>query len=96
MFGKIFAIFAATPINTSPLPQPIADDPTQIILNFVFALAGSIAVLMVVINAFRYILARGDPGAVNSARNGIIYALAGLVVVMAAYSIVVFVVGRVG
>jgi len=85
---------AALPIDVSPLPQP-SDSGNNLlphVLNTVFAIAASIAVLMVVIGGFRYIVANGDPGATTSAKNSIIYALVGLVVVMAAYSIVAFVV----
>lgn len=61
-------------------------------LSVVFALAASIAVLMIVIAGFRYILAHGDSNAMAQARNSIIYAVVGLVVIMAAYAIVTFVV----
>jgi predicted signal transduction protein with EAL and GGDEF domain len=66
------------------------------ILSIVFAFSGSIAVLIIVIGGFRYIVARGDPSATAAAKNTIIYALVGLVIVMAAYSIVTFVVKGIG
>lgn len=68
----------------------------QIVLDIVFGLSASIALLMVVISGFRYIVAHGDPGATANARNGILYAVIGLIVVMAAYSIVTFVIHGVG
>jgi hypothetical protein len=78
------------------LPQPDTTNTIPTILNIVFAMAASIAVLMVVIGGFRYIVAHGDPGQTASAKNSILYAIVGLVVVMAAYAIVAFVVKGVG
>jgi len=95
MVVHILSFFAASsPIDTSALPQPpnSGNNILPTVLKIVFGLAGSIAVLMVVINGFRYIVAQGDPNSTASAKNGIIYALVGLLVVMTAYSIVAFVV----
>ena len=83
-------------IDTTCLPQPSPTSTIPAVLNIAFSMAASIALLMVVINGFRYIIARGDPNATASAKNGILYAIVGLVVVMAAYSIVAFVVKGVG
>jgi hypothetical protein len=83
-------------INISGLPQPNTNNTIPNILNIVFAMSASIALLMVVINGFRYIIARGDSGATSSAKNGILYAIVGLIVVMAAYSIVALTVKGVG
>jgi len=81
-------------IDISGLPRP-GGDTINIVLNVVFGVSASIAVLMIVIGGFRYIVAHGDPNQTASAKNSILYALVGLVVVMAAYSIVTFVVGNV-
>lgn len=80
-------------LNYDSLPHPSASDSAlTTVLNLVFSITASIAVLMVVIGGFRYITARGDPNAMAQARQTIIYAVVGLVVTMAAYSIVTFVV----
>jgi len=81
----------ASLIDTTGLPRP-GGDTINVVLNIVFGVSASIAVLMIVIGGFRYIVAHGDPNQTASAKNGILYALVGLVVVMAAYSIVAFVV----
>jgi hypothetical protein len=62
--------------------------------NIVFGLAGSLALLFVVIGGFRYILSRGDPNATAQAKNTIIYALVGLIVTVLAYAIVGFAIGN--
>ena len=86
---------AGTVLNTSCLPQPSGDTIAQI-LTIVFEVSAGVALLMIVINGFRYIVARGDPNATASAKNGVLYAVVGLLVVMAAYSIVAFTVKGVG
>lgn len=67
----------------------------QQILTIVFGVIAALAVLMIAIASFRFIISRGDPQAVAKARNTIIYALIGLVVSLAAESIVVLVLGKV-
>jgi hypothetical protein len=94
---SLFASSCGTFITAGcDLPQPNTNNTIPTVLNIVFALAASVALLMVVINGFRYIIARGDPGNTASAKNGILYSLVGLTVVMAAYSIVAFTVKGVG
>jgi hypothetical protein len=82
-------------VDYSSLPKQSGDTKQQV-LDIVFALSASIALLMIVISGFRYIVANGDPNATATAKKGILYAIIGLIVVMAAYSIVAFVVNGVG
>lgn len=78
-------------INVCPLPGSNADSNSlNTILNVVFTFAGSIALLMIVIGGFRYVISRGDPNAMAQAKNTILYAIVGLIIVLAAYSIVIF------
>ena len=79
-------------IDLGGLPQPNTNNTVSTVLNLVFMLAASIAVLMIVIGGLRYILAHGDPSAVAQARNSMLYALVGLIIIMVAFSIVTFVV----
>jgi len=58
-------------------------------------MAASVALLLIVIGGFRYILAKGDPNGIARSRDTIIYALVGLVVIMLAYAIVTFTIGNV-
>jgi hypothetical protein len=84
--------FAAVPIDTSSFPKPHVDNAIPVILDWVFALTASIAVLMIVICGFRYIAAHGDPNTTAQARQGILYSVIGLAVTLVAFSIVTFVV----
>ncbi len=79
-------------VDTRPLPRVTTDNAISNILNVVMGTVAAIALLMIVIGGFRYILARGDPNNVAQARNTIMYAIIGLLVTMSAYAIVTFVV----
>lgn len=78
-------------IDLSPLPQ-ITDNALQNVLNVVFALTGAIAVLIIVLSGLRLIWSRGDPQATAKARSAIGYAVAGLIIVIAAFAITTFII----
>lgn len=67
----------------------------QSVINTMLFLAGTIAVIMIVVGGIRYITSDGDPAAASKAKNTIIYALVGLVIATASFSIVNFVIGRI-
>lgn len=91
----IYYLFAG--LNLDPVPKtPAGTVQLQNIVNTVLGVTGAIAVLIIVLAGFRLITSQGDPGAVTTARNAIIYALIGLVVIMFAFAIVNFVVLGVG
>ncbi len=76
-----------------------ADAPNQYlptILQILFGVLGSVALLVIVISGMRYVVASGDPAAVAKARSTIVYAIVGLAVAMAGFSIVTFVVKGIG
>lgn len=78
-------------VNICSLPGSSADKGSlDTILNIVFSFAGSIALLMIVIGGFRYVISRGDPNGMSQAKNTILYSIVGLIIVLAAYSIVIF------
>jgi hypothetical protein len=82
----------ATDIKPGGLPTPNADTPElQAILTIVFGIIGGLAFLIIVISGFRYILSSGDPGNMGKAKDGIIYALIGLLVALTAEAIIAFV-----
>jgi hypothetical protein len=66
------------------------------IVNLLTVIVGIAAVIMIIVNGLRFITAGGDSNSVNSARNGVIYALIGLVIVALAQVIVRFVLSRTG
>ncbi len=94
-------ILAKSYLDTSPLPNSsqsgdVAASSLSTVLKIVFGVAGSVALLMIVISGFRYVVAAGDPAKMAQAKQAILYAVIGLVVALAAFSIVTFVVRGVG
>ena len=61
------------------------------VLNILSYIVGIAAVLMIIISGFRIIVSGGDSNSFNSAKNGILHAIIGLVIVAAAQIIVQYV-----
>ena len=70
-------------------------DSLDIIFNIVFGVMGAVALVMLLLASLKYVTSRGDPGEVAKAKNSILYAVIGLVVVASAFAIVGFVVDKV-
>ncbi len=66
------------------------------IINIVSLVVGVVAVIMIIIGGLKYILSGGDSGNVTSAKNTVLFAIVGLVIVALAQFIVRFVIARVG
>jgi len=69
---------------------------TQIgtILQFVFALAGAISVIVITVAGLNYVISNGDPQKTARAKDTILYAIVGLVISILAVTIVTFVIGK--
>ena len=65
------------------------------VINIFSLIVGVIAVIMIIIGGLRYITSGGDSGNVTAAKNTILYAIIGLVVVALAQFIVRFVLAKV-
>lgn len=63
--------------------------------NIISAVVGIAAVIMIIVSGMRFITSAGDPAGTKGARNGIIYAAIGLVIIAIARSIVLVVVNNV-
>lgn len=61
-------------------------------VNFFTIVVGAIAIIMVIYGGFRYITSGGDSGKVGSAKNTLIYAIVGLIIVALAQILVHFVI----
>ena len=80
----------------TPLPLVNADSASlQTILSIVYGIIGALALLFIVVSGFRYIISDGDPQKTAQAKQGIIYALIGIVVAISAQAITYFVVGKI-
>ena len=72
-------------------PKGSVNDLIATIINIFSVVVGVVAVIMIIIGGFRYITSGGDSGNVTGAKNTILYAVIGLVIVAFAQFIVRFV-----
>lgn len=61
------------------------------VINIISFIVGVVAVVMIMIGGFKYITSSGDSSNIQSAKNTILYAIVGLVIVATAQIIVRFV-----
>ncbi len=64
---------------------------TKRIINIFSVVVGTVSVIMIIIGGFRYIISGGDSAGVSGAKNTILYAIVGLVIVLFAQVIIRFV-----
>jgi hypothetical protein len=85
--------------NTSVVCQSASKDDAsstvKTVINTLLYILGIVAVIMIIVGAFRYVLSAGDAGAVTAAKNTILYAVVGLIVAILAFVIVNFVINAV-
>lgn len=67
----------------------------SIIINIVSFVAGIAAIIALIVSGLRFMLSNGDSNSVAQARNGLLYALIGIGVVVLAQGIVVFVLNKI-
>lgn len=60
-------------------------------VNFLSVVVGALSVIMIIVAGFKYVTSGGDSGKVTSAKNTIVYAVVGLIIVILAQAIVKFV-----
>lgn len=64
------------------------------VINIMSAIGGVVAIIMIIIGGIRYVTSSGDSNSTAAAKNTIIYALVGLVVIAFAQVIVQFILER--
>lgn len=64
------------------------------VLNTVYFISGAAAVIVIIIAGILYTISDGDSGKVSKAKNAILYAIVGLVIIMGAFVITGFISGR--
>ena len=67
----------------------------MVIINLVLKIAGIVAVIVIVIAGINYSLSSGDPAKTASAKNTILYAVIGLVIISSAIAITGYIIGKV-
>jgi len=76
-------------------PKAAVDGIITNIINIFSLVVGVVSVIMIIVGGLKYITSGGDSGSVGGAKNTILYAIIGLVIVALAQVIVRFVLGRV-
>lgn len=71
------------------------NDTVATVINIFSFIVGFAAVIMIIIGGFRYVTSAGDSNSVNAAKNTILYAVIGLIIVALAQVIVRFVLTRI-
>lgn len=66
------------------------------IINVMLLIIGIVAVIMLIVGGFRYVLSNGNEKAVSGAKDTILYAVIGIVVALLSFAIVNFVLARFG
>lgn len=94
VYGQVSEVregVGATGGNTSGNARNDLYSVIEDIINIFSIVVGVIAVIMIIIGGLKYITSGGDSNSVSSAKNTIIYAIVGLIVVAFAQVIVLFV-----
>lgn len=76
--------------STNPIIHVIST-----VIDIVSYIVGAAAVIGLIVSGLRMILANGDSNSVASARNGILYSLIGIIIVVLAQTIVAFVLNKI-
>ncbi len=75
--------------------QPTVNTLIKTIVNVLSWVVGVLSVIMIVFAGFQYVNSGGDSGKISSAKNTLIYAIVGIVIVASSQAIVQFVLGKV-
>lgn len=94
--GHAFAQGSPLPDSPSQLPSTFRDVSTSIntIFNLVFAIAGAVFVILLLVGGIQYLTAAGNEEATAKARRLLVDSIVGLIIVLAAFAIGRFVLTR--
>lgn len=85
---------AVDPSNPACTGAGTFDTTVVTIINFLMGALATVAVVFIVIGGFKLATSSGDPNAVKSAKNTILYSVIGLIVSALSWAIVSFVISR--
>ena len=74
------------------IPTLTADQILTNVLNTFYFIVGAVAVIVIIFAGINYALSGGDSGKVTRAKNMILYAIIGLIIILSAYAITNFVI----
>lgn len=76
------------------IPKLSADQVMANTLDIVYLVAGMIAVIVIIIAGFMFTTSGNNPANVTKAKNAILYSVIGIIVILTAFTITQFVIGR--
>ena len=93
---KELLLYAALKVSAKDtnIPTLTGDELLRNSLNIVYFVAGVLAVIMIVVSGIMYTISGGDTGKVAKAKNMLTYSIVGLIIVLSAFAITNFVIGR--
>lgn len=77
------------------IPQVGSNDLVNNALNITYFLAGAICVIVIIIAGMTYVTGGSNPESIKRAKNMLLYAIIGLIMVLVAFAITWFVIGRI-
>ncbi len=92
-----FLAVTDTKINPSDIglkPVTNADNAVASILTTVYGAAGIICIMIIIIAGYIYVTSSGDPSNTKRAREAILGSVIGIIVILMAFTITQFVLGR--
>ena len=89
----VFGIITST-VDANGIPQMTDAELLQNILNLVYFFAGAVSVIVIIVAVFMYTASSGDAGRVAKAKNLLTYSIVGVLIVIMAFTITNFVIGR--
>jgi len=82
--------------GTVGIPTMSGDELLRNGLNLTYFLAGTVAVIVIIIAGIMYTTSSGDAARITRAKNLLTYSIVGLVIVLSAFAITNFVIWRFG
>jgi len=88
---------AATKIKSggvTNLPKDTSFEILAAALNTVYFAAGSVAVIVIILAGYTFATSVYDPAKITQAKNALVYSITGLIVVISAFFITQFIIGK--
>jgi hypothetical protein len=95
LVGKLAATVPSLNVNVPNQGEQSLDTPITNLLNTVYFLAGAVCVIIIITAGITYVTSAGNPQAITKAKNTIIGAVVGIIIIIMAYAITAFVAGAV-
>ena len=90
----IWAIVGGSTTNSYGIYTSQAVDVVRAAFQTAYFIAGAVAVIVIIMSGISYITSNGNPGAVSKAKSSLLYSVIGLIVVILANPITVFILER--